>query len=89
MRDNHGGNIYSVSDIGIDIPVGAGVGVRIIHYSKAWLLLLRNLPSTQREKIHLELVQSQIRGHICYHASGINLLMFVVKEKSVLGLHDI
>ena len=26
MRDNHGRNIYSVSDIGIDIPVGAGVG---------------------------------------------------------------
>lgn len=79
MRDNHGRNIYSVSDIEIDIPVGAGVGVRIIHYSKVWLLLLRNLHSTQREKIHLELVQSQIRGHICYHASGINLLTFVEK----------
>lgn len=78
-----------MSDIGIDIPVGSGVRVRITHYSKAWLLLLRNLQSSQREKIHLELVQSEIRGHICYHASGINLLMFVVKEKSVLVLHDI
>lgn len=49
MRNNHARNIYPVSDIGLDIPGGAGVGVRIIHYSKTWLLLLRNLQSIQRE----------------------------------------
>ena len=28
-------DISTLWDIGIDIPVGAGVGVRTIHYSKA------------------------------------------------------
>lgn len=54
-------------------PVGFGVGVRILHYSKAWLLLSRNLQSSQKQKNYwqIQIRLSYMLPHIGHRMTNV------------------
>lgn len=58
MRKKSIKNIYSVSDVGVDIKVVFGLRARVLFYFKTWLLPGESTQSNYKEKtdIFLELV---------------------------------
>lgn len=66
VRNNQAGNTFWVSEIGLDIPVGLGIGARALHYSKVCLLISRSLQSNWQEKTYVVRVSDTFKlgGHL-------------------------